>query len=93
MDIIKSEIIELRNENNSLKQKLTNIEEEKAILSKNSFKINSSIMNEEEFDFIKRKIEEKKNSKIKQIKKIYQASIDGGEPKVFHNKCDNIKNT
>ena len=93
LDIIKSEIIELRNENNSLKQKLTNIEEEKAILSKNSFKINSSIMNEEEFDFIKRKIEEKKNSKIKQIKKIYQATIDGGEPKVFHNKCDNIKNT
>ena len=50
-------------------------------------------MKEEEFDFIKKEIEEKNNSKIKQIKKIYQATTDGGEPKVFHNKCDGIKNT
>ena len=93
LDIIKSELIELRNENNSLKQKIINIDKEKAIVSKNTLKINSSIMKEEEFDFIKKAIEEKNNSKIKQIKKIYQATIDGGEPRDFHNKCDNIKNT
>ena len=50
-------------------------------------------MKEEEFEFIKKEIKEKNNSKIKKIKKIYQATIDGGESRDFHNKCDNIKNT
>ena len=33
------------------------------------------------------------NKKIKQLKKLYQARIDGGEPEKFHLKCDNIPNT
>ena len=33
------------------------------------------------------------NKKIKEIKKLYQASLDGGEPSIFHKKCDNIPNT
>ena len=33
------------------------------------------------------------NRKIKNIKKIYQATKDGGNPSIFHSKCDNINNT
>ena len=38
-------------------------------------------------------IEKKMNKKIKKIKKLYQATIDGGDPINFHSKCDNIGNT
>ena len=33
------------------------------------------------------------NKEIKEIKKLYQATVDGGEPSIFHQKCDNIPNT
>ena len=33
------------------------------------------------------------NKKIKEIKKIFQATIDGDTPSDFHSKCDNISNT
>ena len=33
------------------------------------------------------------NKKIKQIKKLYQATKDGGDSIVFHLKCDGIPNT
>ena len=33
------------------------------------------------------------NKRIKEIKKLYQATIDGGDSKYFHLKCDNIPNT
>ena len=38
-------------------------------------------------------IENKMNKRIKKIKKLYQATIDGGDPINFHSKCDNIENT
>ena len=38
-------------------------------------------------------IEKRMNKKIKEIKKLYQASFDGGDSVNFHNKCDNIPNT
>ena len=40
-----------------------------------------------------KEIESKMNKKIKEIKKLYQATIDGGDPINFHSKCDNIENT
>ena len=49
-------------------------------------------MEENEFDFIRKEIETKIN-KIKKIKKLYQATIDGEEPINFHSKCDNIPYT
>ena len=55
--------------------------------------INSIIMNENEFNFIENEIKNKMNKEIKEIKKLYQATIDGGEPNIFHIKCDNIPNT
>ena len=33
------------------------------------------------------------NKKLKHIKKIYQATKDGGDPSIFHIKCDGINNT
>ena len=27
------------------------------------------------------------------IKKLYQATVDGGDTEIFHNKCDDIPNT
>ena len=39
------------------------------------------------------KQKKKINKRIKKIKKLYQATIDGGDTINFHNKCDNIPNT
>ena len=55
--------------------------------------MNSSIMEENEFDMINIAIKERMNKDIKNIKKIYQATKDGGDPETFHKKCDNIPNT
>ena len=38
-------------------------------------------------------MDKKTSKKVKQMNKIYQATIDGGKPINFHNKCDNIPNT
>ena len=58
-----------------------------------SFFNQSAIIKGDEKNFIFREIENKMNKKIKEIKKLYQASKDGGDPKIFHLKCDNIPNT
>ena len=50
-------------------------------------------MKENELDFIENAIKSRINKEIKEIKKIYQATIDGGEPIDFHSKCDNIPYT
>ena len=56
-------------------------------------KINSSIMKSEEYDLIKSAITERTQKDIKEIKKLYQATIDGSEASNFHKLCDNIPNT
>jgi len=53
----------------------------------------SVIMEKNENIMIFNEIQNKMNKPIKEIKKLYQATIDGGEPIQFHNKCDNIQNT
>ena len=53
----------------------------------------SVIMRDDEKDIIIKEIENKMNKRIKKIKKLYQATIDGGDPINFHQKCDNIPNT
>ena len=55
--------------------------------------IDSVIIKEKELDLIKRGIKERMNKDIKQIKKLYRASEDGGDPNEFHKRCDNIPNT
>ena len=53
----------------------------------------SVIMKDDERNMIFSEIENKMNKKIRKIKKLYQATIDGGDPINFHSKCDNIENT
>jgi hypothetical protein len=50
-------------------------------------------MKEDEKKMIYSEIENKMNKKIKYIKKLYQATTDGGDSKIFHLKCDNIQNS
>ena len=50
-------------------------------------------MQENEFNIINLGIKNRVNKKIKEIKKIFQATIDGDKPSDFHSKCDNISNT
>ena len=47
-------------------------------------------MKADEMRMIFSTIEKKMNKKIKKIKKLYQATIDGGDPINFHSKCDNF---
>ena len=50
-------------------------------------------MGDDEKSSLLKEIEKKTNKKIKQLNKIYQATIDGGKPINFHNKCNSIPNT
>ena len=62
-------------------------------INKCSFNINSVIMNKNEFDMIHLAIKSRLNKEVKELKKLYQASIDGDGPINFHSRCDNIPNT
>ena len=53
----------------------------------------SIIIKRNENSFIFKEIENKMNKRIKEIRKLYQATIDGGEPINFHKRCNNIPNT
>ena len=88
IESIKKEIVELKNDNKIIKEK-----QQKLILNKLNIEINSSIMKEGELEMIKSAIEEKMNLTIKEFKKIFQASVDGGEPQNFFDKCWGIENT
>ena len=50
-------------------------------------------MNKNEFAIIRLALKKRITKEIKEIKKLYQASIDGDSVRDFHNKCDNIPNT
>ena len=50
-------------------------------------------MEDNEFNLVKSEIEKRMNNQIKGIKKLYQTTKYDGEPKIFHEKCDNISNT
>ena len=80
-----------QNKNKELNEnKLQNLEKKEI---KNKINVNSVIMKNEEFDMIKNAIESRLNKKVKEVKKLYQATVDGGEITNFHSKCDNIPNT
>ena len=89
---------ESKNEVNLLKTKFDNQNKEINTLKDGLNKLNemndkSTIMNYDERILIFSEIESKMNKKIKLIKKLYQATNDGGDPINFHSKCDNIENT
>ena len=93
---LKNEINNIKFENNELKLKIEEQNKEIKYLKnivKYIDKNKSIIVKENEKDMIYKEIENKMNKKIKEIKKLYQATIDGGDPINFHKKCDNIPNT
>ena len=102
------EIDNLKNDNKKLNIEINNIKKENAIQKlkieeqnkeikylKESLKylFKSSIMKDDEKDIIYKEIEHKMNKKVKEIRKLYQATLNGGEPINFHSRCDNIPNT
>ena len=87
---LKEELEQNNKEINNLKEKF---KKEKELVKENANNENSVIMKDEEKYMISQEIEYKMNKQIKMIKKLYQATIDGGEPSIFHFKCDNIPNT
>ena len=95
--IIKAENKKLKEEIEKQNKEINNLNEEikKEFIEEIEDLIidESVIMKEDEKNMIFSEIENKMNKKIKQIKKLYQATIDGGEPINFHLKCDNIPNT
>jgi len=89
---------ENKKEVNLLKKSFEDQNKEINTLKENLNKLNevndkSVIMNYDERIMIFAEIESKMKKKIKEIKKLYQATIDGGDPINFHSKCDNIENT
>jgi len=92
---LKKEINELKNENKVLISIIENQNNDIKILKDSLFNLinKSVIMGDDEKSSLLKEIEKKTNKKIKQLNKIYQATIDGGKPINFHNKCDNIPNT
>ena len=93
----------INEENKDLKKRIEILEAEikeiKKILNPdfniNKLKIGnkSVIMKENEFDFIHLAIKSRLNKEVKELKKLYQATIDGDGAINFHSRCDNIPNT
>ena len=98
---LKEEIKTIKEENSimikiidSIKKEISGLKNKNKTIKTSNIKIYSSIMEEEEeLEMIKSTINQLMNLEIKEIKKIYQATIDGEQSKYFHKKCDNIKNT
>ena len=95
---LNGEIEELKSENKKLKEEINNLkydfQKDIKLLKENINAIDqSTIIKEDEKNFIFTEIENKINKKIRNVKKLYQATIDGGDSIIFHSKCDNIPNT
>ena len=84
------EIEELKNEIKELKKIIEPINEK---YKKSNFIYNSTILKKNEFDIIKSAIKSRMNKEVKNLKKLYQATIDGESSATFHSKCDGIPNT
>ena len=85
----------LETDNQKIKIELNKISD---ILKPMSFRMTgiynkTFLMTVSDLDFIKTEIEKKVNKKVRGLEKIYQATIDGGQPSMFHLRCDNIPNT
>ena len=98
---IVQENFKIKEENENLKKEIQKMKEEINTLKENNIKIaklnnladSSIIESKSEFDMIESAINQRMNKEIKGIKKIYQATKDGGDSENFHKKCDNIPNT
>ena len=103
LEMIEKELKDLKEENKELKKRIENLENEMKEIKKvlnpefniNRIKIGnkSVIMKENEFDLIHLAIKSRLNKEVKELKKLYQATIDGDGGINFHSRCDNIPNT
>ena len=92
---LKSENSIFKEENKYLREELEKLMQ---IVSPLNYKMRnmynrSNLFDINEFEMVKLEIEKKKGQSVIGLKKIYQATIDGGECSIFHKKCDNIPNT
>ena len=83
------EIIEDKNKGNIIKEKFN---ENNNFIHKPYYG-SSVIMTDYEKRLLFEAIEKKMNKKIDGMVKLYQATKDGGDPEIFHNRCDDIPNT
>ena len=88
-EILKSQNENLKEEINKIKIIINSINK----LPENNISQLSVILEEKAFIFIKEAIEKTMKKTIKEFKKLYQATIDGGDSPSFHKKCDNNYNT
>ena len=103
IEILKNENENIKKENISLKEEIKKIKEildpinnklkEGINNNKHIFNNKSVIMKENEFNLINLAIKSRLNKEVKELKKLYQATIDGDGALNFHSKCDNIPNT
>ena len=93
--IIEDENNNLLNRINNLELKMNSSNKDLIPLKINNMSnlINSTIMEKDEFDIVYSAIKERINKEIKEIRKIYQATKDGGDSETFHKLCDGISNT
>ena len=102
-EFLEERIIKLENENKEIKKEIAELKaiiepinkkfKESININKHIFNNNSFIMKQNEFDLISFAIKSRLNKNIKELKKLYQATIDGDSPINFHSRCDNIPNT
>ena len=93
---LKNEIKAFKEEIKELKEKIEPIIKrynENININQYIFKNESVIMKKNEFDLIHLAIKSRMNKTVKELKKLYQASIDGDGAINFHSRCDNIPNT
>ena len=89
------EILMLKGENKRLKdeiEKINKIIHSKYILSDNISDY-SDIIKSNESEMVFSLVKSRINKPIINIQKLYQATLEGGEPFIFHSKCDGKKNT
>ena len=101
--IVKELYKEVSLENLVLKNKVEELEKQMKEFQKliepnisiNKLKLSnqSVIMKENEFEMVRLAIKSRINKEIKELKKLYQATIDGDGAINFHSRCDNIPNT
>ena len=97
LEKLKQEKIELNKKIEELEQKhdkeINELKNEINELRKDIRTNKSVIMKDNEFELIRKEIEKKMNLKVKELKKLYQASFDGDSAINFHSRCDGFKNT
>lgn len=94
IETLKKENNSLTKENNFLIKENNRLTNEIKELKKKYIKNNDSvIMKEKDFELINFALKSRMNKNVKELKKLYQASIDGDGPINFHSRCDNIPNT